>query len=80
MDFVLYDVENCQALLDFDPVKRNTECIFSKKSKLWGACDYDRTLSVGKAGFRKAEGGGGGGGGVGGRWGGGGGEKNCDPH
>ena len=59
MDFVLYDVENCQALLDFDPVKRNTECIFSKKSKLWGACDYDRTLSVGKAGFRKEGGGGG---------------------
>lgn len=48
LDLVLYDVENCQTLTDFEPVKMNTECIFAKKSRIWGACDYDRTLSVGK--------------------------------
>ena len=48
LDLVLYDVENCQALRDFEPVKMNTHCIFAKKSILWGACDYDQDLSVGK--------------------------------
>ena len=48
LDLVLYDVENCQALRDFEPVKMNTHCIFAKKSILWGACDYDQSLSVGK--------------------------------
>ena len=48
LDLVLYDVENCQALRDFEPIKMNTHCIFAKKSILWGACDYDQSLSVGK--------------------------------
>lgn len=51
LDLVLYDVENCQALRDFEPVKMNTHCIFAKKSILWGACDYDQDLSVGKNKF-----------------------------
>ena len=48
LDLVLYDVENCQALRDFEPIKMNTHCIFAKKAILWGACDYDHSLSVGK--------------------------------
>ena len=48
-DLVLYDVENCQALRDFEPVQMNTHCIFAKKAILWGAYDYDRGLSVGKS-------------------------------
>ena len=48
LDLVLYDVENCRALRDFEPIKMNTHCIFAKKAILWGACDYDQSLSVGK--------------------------------
>ena len=48
LDLVFYDVEDCQALRDFEPVKMNTECIFAKKAIIWGARDYDRTLSLGE--------------------------------
>ena len=48
LDLVLYDVENNKAIADFEPVKMNTECIFALKSRIWGACDYDRSLSLGK--------------------------------
>lgn len=48
LDLVLYDAEECQALRDFESIKMNTHCIFAKKSILWGARDYDRTLSLGK--------------------------------
>lgn len=46
LDLVLYDHENCQALSNFEVIKRNTHCIFSKKSFLWGAHDYDRSLTI----------------------------------
>ncbi len=45
---VLYDVENCEALRNFEPVKNSTHCIFSRMSSLWGAWDYDGRLTVGK--------------------------------
>lgn len=48
LDLVLYDVEENQTLQHFEPVKMNTECIFAKKAHIWGACDYDRSLSVGE--------------------------------
>lgn len=48
LDLVLYDVEDCQALRNFEPVKANTHCIFSKNSVLWGARDYDPELTLGK--------------------------------
>ena len=48
LDLVLYDVENCEALTNFEPVKSNTHCIFSKGSVLWGAQDYDMTLTIGE--------------------------------
>ena len=47
LDLVLYDVENCQAVRNFEPIQVNTHCTFAKKSILWGAVDYDRSLSVG---------------------------------
>ena len=49
LDLVLYDVEDCQALRNFEPVKNNTHCIFSRTSVLWGARDYDSELSLGIA-------------------------------
>lgn len=46
VDFVLYDAENSQALRNFEPVKMNTHCTFAKRAVLWGARDYDMSLSV----------------------------------
>ena len=48
LDLVLYDVENCEAVHNFQVIKNNTDCIFSKKAILWGAWDYDPELSIGK--------------------------------
>ena len=48
LNLVLYDAENCQALTNFEPIMSNTHCIFAKKSVIWGARDYDRTMTVGK--------------------------------
>lgn len=48
LDLVLYDVEDCEALRNFETVKNNTHCIFSKRSVLWGARDYDKELTLGK--------------------------------
>ena len=48
MDLVLYDVESCKALQNFEVVQRNTHCTFAKMSKLWGSYDFDKSLSVGK--------------------------------
>jgi hypothetical protein len=49
LDLVLYDVEDNEALRNFETVKNNTHCIFSKSSVLWGARDYDVELTLGKA-------------------------------
>lgn len=46
LDHVLYDVENCQALRNFDAVKMNTHCTFARTAVLWGARDYDNNLSI----------------------------------
>lgn len=46
LDLVLYDVEDCEALRNFETVKNNTHCIFSKRSVLWGARDYDKELTL----------------------------------
>ena len=48
LDLVLYDAEECRALRDFETVKMNTHCTFAKKAILWGAQDYDRSLSLGE--------------------------------
>lgn len=49
LDLVLYDdMEDCEALRNFEPVKNNTHCIFSKNSVLWGARDYDSELFLGE--------------------------------
>lgn len=49
LNMVLYDVENCDTLRNFEEVKNNTHCIFSKNSVLWGAQDYDVNLSIGES-------------------------------
>lgn len=46
LDFVLYDVEDNQAIQNFEPVKSNTHCIFSQQATVWGCRDYDRALSL----------------------------------
>ena len=46
LDYVLYDAENCQAVVNFDLIKSNTHCTFAKTARLWGARDYDHTLSL----------------------------------
>lgn len=46
LEFVLYDVKNNQALQNFEQIKTNTHCIFSKQAVLWGCRDYDYALSL----------------------------------
>lgn len=46
LNYVLYDVENSKTLLNFEPIKMNTHCIFSQNSLLWGAPDYRYDLSL----------------------------------
>ena len=46
LEFVLYDVENNQVLQNFEQIKNNTHCIFSKQAILWGCRDYDNALSL----------------------------------
>lgn len=46
LDYVLYDVERCSAIEQFEPVKANTHCVFAKTAKLWGSRDYDIALSL----------------------------------
>lgn len=48
LDLVLYDVEDCQALRNFEIIQRNTHCSFSKRAVLWGSHDYQKTVTVGK--------------------------------
>ena len=48
LDLVLYDPEECKALRDFESVQMNTHCLFAKKAVLWGARDYEQSLSVGE--------------------------------
>ena len=48
LDLILYDMEDCEALRNFEPVKNNTHCIFSKNAVLWGSQDYDTELPLGK--------------------------------
>ena len=52
LDLVLYDVENCEALRNFETVQYNTHCIFSKKAVLWGARDYKKEFTIGEFGRR----------------------------
>lgn len=47
VDFTLYDAENCQTKKNFEPIQMNTHCTFAKKAVLWGARDYDTSLSIG---------------------------------
>ncbi|XP_013083159.2 uncharacterized protein LOC106068361 [Biomphalaria glabrata] len=39
-NFVLYDASKVACLKRFKVVKTNSECIFAKRSKLWGSQDY----------------------------------------
>ena len=46
LDHVMYNVDDNQTLVHFEPVKANTHCIFSKTSVLWGARDWNPKLSL----------------------------------
>ncbi|XP_064385213.1 uncharacterized protein LOC135334087 [Halichondria panicea] len=46
LDLVLYDVENCAALRNFDIIQQNTHCTFAKRAMLWGSRDYDTSMSL----------------------------------
>ena len=46
LDHVMYNADDNQTLVHFEPIKANTHCIFSKMSDLWGARDWDRKLSL----------------------------------
>ncbi len=49
LDLVMYDVENCAALRNFETLQRNTHCTFAKNSLLWGSHDYDTALTLGES-------------------------------
>ena len=46
-DFAVHDAENSSILSEFELVQMNTECIFSKKAVLWGATEYEPSLTLG---------------------------------
>ncbi|XP_077998624.1 uncharacterized protein LOC144451610 [Glandiceps talaboti] len=45
-NFMSYDPMCTKAIVNFQTIKMNTECIFAKNSKLWGSCDYNEQLSL----------------------------------
>lgn len=45
-DLVTYDAEEADSLKDFNVVKANTECIFAKRSKIWGTPSWENDLSI----------------------------------
>lgn len=44
--FVTYDAENVTSLEHFDVIKQKTECVFAKRSKVWGSKDWSTELSL----------------------------------
>ncbi|XP_021356615.1 uncharacterized protein LOC110452419 isoform X2 [Mizuhopecten yessoensis] len=44
--FVTYDAEIVKSLDNFNVIKQNTECIFAKKSRLWGSKEWSGELSL----------------------------------
>jgi len=51
LDFVRYDAEDCEAVRNFKVIQNSTHCTFSKGAKIWGARDYDSSLTIGETGF-----------------------------
>ncbi|XP_070207799.1 uncharacterized protein [Littorina saxatilis] len=47
-----YDPENCTTLDAFQPIKESSECIFARRAKVWGAGEWDSTLSLEENVFR----------------------------
>ncbi|KAH9495905.1 hypothetical protein Btru_015391 [Bulinus truncatus] len=45
-DFVLYDASRVSCLRRFKAIKMNTECIFARRSKIWGSLDYNEECSL----------------------------------
>ncbi|XP_064633076.1 uncharacterized protein LOC135491262 [Lineus longissimus] len=45
-DFVTYDAENCLVLERFEPLKQQSQCTFAKKARVWGARDWQESLSL----------------------------------
>ncbi|CAL1531053.1 unnamed protein product, partial [Lymnaea stagnalis] len=45
-DLVLYDASHTSSLKNFGKIKKETECIFAKRAKLWGSPDYDEDISL----------------------------------
>lgn len=43
-----YDAENTPCLNNFEVVKRNSNCVFARKARLWGSCEWDKRLTLGK--------------------------------
>ena len=41
-----YEATSTESLQNFDVIKMNTECIFAKKSRLWGSSDWIPDTSV----------------------------------
>ncbi|XP_071110306.1 uncharacterized protein [Haliotis cracherodii] len=44
--FVTYDAEDADSVLNFNPIKQNTECIFAKQAKVWGCTGWNSSLSL----------------------------------
>ncbi|KAL3861437.1 hypothetical protein ACJMK2_007471 [Sinanodonta woodiana] len=44
--FVMYDVENTDALYRFERIKENSNCLFAKKAKIWGSPPWNEKLSL----------------------------------
>ena len=44
--FVTYNAENTKSLLNFQTIKENTQCIFAKRSRLWGSPEWKEDLCL----------------------------------
>jgi hypothetical protein len=45
---VLYDAENVSCLYNFSSVKKQSQCLFAKRAKIWGSPDWNNKLSLGR--------------------------------
>lgn len=45
-ELVTYDAENVSSLDHFNVIKQNTECVFAKKSRLWGSNEWTSEISL----------------------------------
>ncbi|ELU13897.1 hypothetical protein CAPTEDRAFT_202541 [Capitella teleta] len=52
MNFCVHDAANSPVLLNFEPLKAQSQCLFARKAKLWGSRVWKNDRSLGENTFR----------------------------